>query len=219
MLVIPTTLMPCWLPVTALAVRRSTSRWSRVRTVADFERLARRRTPRPVFDYVEGAAELELSRDRAVAAFRRAVFHPHVLRDVSAVDTATTILGRPAALPAVLGQAEANLPPGRIKIEGAVDGREKRLRQIRPHRLERRGTRLDRTGCLQEGAAPERMTARQGLPEHQPHRPHVGRLGRQAAGQAFRGDVGERARHVALRRQRPRSVVRRGPNVGQQHHE
>jgi L-lactate dehydrogenase (cytochrome) len=82
---------------------RTTDRWSRVRTVADFERLARRRTPRSVYDYVEGAAELELSRDRAVAAFRRAVFHPHVLRDVSTVDTATTILGRPAALPAVLG--------------------------------------------------------------------------------------------------------------------
>jgi L-lactate dehydrogenase (cytochrome) len=83
--------------------RRTTDRWSRVRTVADFERLARRRTPRSVFDYVEGAAELELSRDRAVEAFRRAVLHPHVLRDVSTVDPATTILGRPAALPAVLG--------------------------------------------------------------------------------------------------------------------
>jgi L-lactate dehydrogenase (cytochrome) len=83
--------------------RRTVDRWSRVRTVADFERLARRRTPRSVFDYVEGAAELELSRDRAVAAFARSVFHPHVLRDVSTVDTATTILGRPAALPVVLG--------------------------------------------------------------------------------------------------------------------
>ncbi len=82
--------------------RRTTDRWSRVRTVADFERLARRRTPRSVFDYVDGAAELELSRDRAVAAFRQAVFHPHVLRDVSAVDTTTTILGLAAALPAVL---------------------------------------------------------------------------------------------------------------------
>jgi L-lactate dehydrogenase (cytochrome) len=83
--------------------RRTTDRWSRVRTVADFERLARRRTPRSVFDYVEGAAELELSRDRAVEAFRNATLHPHVLRDVSTVDTATTILGRPAALPAGLG--------------------------------------------------------------------------------------------------------------------
>lgn len=83
--------------------RRTTGRWSRVRTVADFQRLARRRTPRSVFDYVEGAAELELSRDRAVDAFRRVLFHPHVLRDVSAVETATTILGRPVRLPAVLG--------------------------------------------------------------------------------------------------------------------
>jgi len=84
--------------------RRSTAdRWSRVRTVADFHRLARGRTPRSVFDYVEGAAELELSRDRAVEAFTRSVFHPHVLRDVSNVDTTTTILGRTAALPVVLG--------------------------------------------------------------------------------------------------------------------
>jgi L-lactate dehydrogenase (cytochrome) len=83
--------------------RGTTDRWSRVRTVADFERMARRRTPRAVFDYVDGAAELELSRDRAVDAFRRVVLHPHVLRDVSTVDTATTILGRPAALPVVLG--------------------------------------------------------------------------------------------------------------------
>ena len=81
----------------------TTDRWSRVRTVADFRRLAQRRTPRSVFDYVEGAAELELSRDRAVEAFRQTVFHPHVLRDVSAVDATTTILGRPVALPAVFG--------------------------------------------------------------------------------------------------------------------
>jgi L-lactate dehydrogenase (cytochrome) len=74
-----------------------------VRTVGDFERLARQRTPRSVFDYVAGAAELELSRDQAVEAFERAVLHPHVLRDVSTVEAATTILGRPAALPVVLG--------------------------------------------------------------------------------------------------------------------
>src|SRR6266550_2553330 len=84
--------------------RRGTAdRWSRVRTVADFKRLGRRRTPRSVFDYVEGAAELELSRDRAVAAFARSVFHPHVLRDVSTVDASTTILGREASLPLVFG--------------------------------------------------------------------------------------------------------------------
>jgi L-lactate dehydrogenase (cytochrome) len=77
--------------------------WSRVRTSDDFRKLARQRTPRAVFDYVEGAAELELSKERAVAAFERVVFHPHVLRDVATIDVSTTILGRPVALPVVFG--------------------------------------------------------------------------------------------------------------------
>ena len=83
--------------------RRNRDRWSRVRTVADFRNLALRRTPRAVFDYVDGAAELELSCARAVDAFTRVVFSPHVLRDVSAVDPSTTILGRGVAMPVVFG--------------------------------------------------------------------------------------------------------------------
>jgi L-lactate dehydrogenase (cytochrome) len=83
--------------------RKSTDRFDRIRTVGDLRRLARLRTPLSVFDYVEGAAERELSRDRAVAAFEDVTFHPHVLRDVSTVETATTILGRQASLPVVLG--------------------------------------------------------------------------------------------------------------------
>lgn len=84
--------------------RRGTAdRWARVCTVEDFRRLARRRTPTAVFDYVEGAAEEELSKRRAVAAFERVEFSPHVLRDVSAVDPSTTILGRTASLPIVFG--------------------------------------------------------------------------------------------------------------------
>lgn len=71
--------------------------------MADLRALARGRTPKSVFDYVEGAAELELSKEQAVAAFNRVVFSPHVLRDVSRVDTSTTILGREASLPVVFG--------------------------------------------------------------------------------------------------------------------
>ena len=78
-------------------------RWGRVVTTEDFRRRARRRTPRSVFDYVEGGAERELSANRAVHAFEDIVFHPHVLRDVDAVDPGTTILGRPASLPVVFG--------------------------------------------------------------------------------------------------------------------
>jgi L-lactate dehydrogenase (cytochrome) len=77
--------------------------WARVVTADDLRRRARRRTPRSVFDYVEGAAEREVSMRRAVDAFERVVFHPHVLTDVTAVDTSTSILGRPASLPVVFG--------------------------------------------------------------------------------------------------------------------
>jgi L-lactate dehydrogenase (cytochrome) len=56
-----------------------------------------------VYDYVEGAAEQELSRDRAVEAFNRVVLHPHVLHDVATTNPSTTILGRPVALPGVFG--------------------------------------------------------------------------------------------------------------------
>ena len=75
----------------------------RVRTTADFERLARRRTPRAVFDYVAGAAERETAAARATAAFDAVEFLPHVLRDVREVSTATTVLGQPVSFPVVLG--------------------------------------------------------------------------------------------------------------------
>jgi L-lactate dehydrogenase (cytochrome) len=78
-------------------------RLARVRTTADFARIARRRTPRAVFEYVDGAAERETSLRRDVAAFDKVEFRPRVLRDVTAVDTTTTILGVPAAFPVVLG--------------------------------------------------------------------------------------------------------------------
>ena len=77
--------------------------WARIVTVDDFRHRALRRTPRSVFDYVDGAAERELSMRRSVEAFERVVFHPGVLRDVANVETSTRILGRTASLPVVFG--------------------------------------------------------------------------------------------------------------------
>jgi L-lactate dehydrogenase (cytochrome) len=54
-----------------------------------------------VFDYTDGAAESETSLRRSRDAFARIEFVPSVLQDVSRVDTSTTILGRPSALPIV----------------------------------------------------------------------------------------------------------------------
>lgn len=77
-------------------------RLRRAQDVDDLRLIARRRTPRAVFDYVDGAAEDEVSLRRAKEAFGRVQFSPSVLRDVSLVDTSTTVLGQPARLPLVL---------------------------------------------------------------------------------------------------------------------
>jgi L-lactate dehydrogenase (cytochrome) len=74
-------------------------RLARAVTVADLRADARRRVPRAVFDYVDGAAGAEIALRRSREAFERVEFCPSVLRDVSVVDPSTTLLGRPAALP------------------------------------------------------------------------------------------------------------------------
>jgi L-lactate dehydrogenase (cytochrome) len=68
-------------------------------TVGDLREIARRRVPRAVFDYTDGAAGAEISLRRSRGAFERVEFRPSVLRDVSVVDTTTTLLGRPSSLP------------------------------------------------------------------------------------------------------------------------
>lgn len=76
-------------------------RLSRAHTVRDLRLLARARTPRSVFDYVDGAAEAEVSLRRARRVLRDLEFQPSVLRDVGTVDLTTDLLGRPAAAPLV----------------------------------------------------------------------------------------------------------------------
>ena len=76
-------------------------RLARAHTVDDVRAIARRRTPRPVFDYTDGGAEEESSMRRARETFDRVEFIPRVLRDVSSVDTSTELFGERAALPFV----------------------------------------------------------------------------------------------------------------------
>lgn len=74
-------------------------RVARAADIADLRLLAQRRTPKSVFDYVDGAAGGEVSLRRSREAFERIEFLPRILRDVSKVSTATTILGRPSTMP------------------------------------------------------------------------------------------------------------------------
>jgi L-lactate dehydrogenase (cytochrome) len=86
----------------ALAGDATDRRLARAATVGDLRELARRTVPRAVFDYTDGAAGDEISLRRSREAFGRVEFRPSVLRDVSVVDTSTTVLGRTAAVPLVL---------------------------------------------------------------------------------------------------------------------
>jgi L-lactate dehydrogenase (cytochrome) len=65
----------------------------------DFRRLARRRLPRPIFDYIDGAADDEVTYRRNTASFERCDLVPNVLRGVETVDLSVTVLGQKLALP------------------------------------------------------------------------------------------------------------------------
>jgi L-lactate dehydrogenase (cytochrome) len=74
----------------------------RIVTVTDMREASRRRIPRPVFDFVEGGAFEEITLRANTADLERIRFRPRGLRDVSKRSLATTILGQPASMPAVL---------------------------------------------------------------------------------------------------------------------
>lgn len=77
-------------------------RLSDCHNVGDLRLLARRRLPWPVFDYIDGAADDEITRARNTAAFDEVDLVPNVLAGVAEVDTSCTIMGRRSALPLML---------------------------------------------------------------------------------------------------------------------
>jgi L-lactate dehydrogenase (cytochrome) len=86
-------------PVELDAARR---RLSACHDVHELRRSARRVIPRPVFDYVDGAADEELSMAANVRAFRRWRFQPRALTGIAAVGTGTRLLDRDLPLPLVM---------------------------------------------------------------------------------------------------------------------
>jgi L-lactate dehydrogenase (cytochrome) len=103
-------------------VRRRLPRWNEVRelvrfrrpsadpvrrrldaalTIDDLRRIARRTTPRAVFDYVDGAADDGVTVQRNRAAFRDVTFLPEALNAVDDPDLSTELLGRRIPMPFV----------------------------------------------------------------------------------------------------------------------
>lgn len=77
-------------------------RLSDCHNIEDFRRLAKARLPWPVFDYIDGAADDEITKARNTAAFDSVDLVPDVLAGVADIDTSCTIMGRKSALPLML---------------------------------------------------------------------------------------------------------------------
>lgn len=71
-------------------------------TVAELRLMARRRLPRAVFDFIDGAADDELTLRRNSGDIERIAWLPRVLSDVARRDCSATILGEPATLPLIV---------------------------------------------------------------------------------------------------------------------
>lgn len=70
--------------------------------IDDFRKLAKQRLPWPVFDYIDGAADDEITKARNTSAFDEVDLVPDVLAGVAEIDTSRTIMGRESTLPLIL---------------------------------------------------------------------------------------------------------------------
>lgn len=77
--------------------------FARVRNLSDMRDRARRALPKAIFDFIDGAAEEEISRRRNRAQFDRWGFVQRSAVDVSKIDTSRSILGTRYATPFGIG--------------------------------------------------------------------------------------------------------------------
>ena len=99
-------------------------RLRRCATVDDLRRVARRRLPRGVFDYIDGGAEDERTLGRNSSDFSSLGFRPRVLRDVSSIDTSTEAFGRVHPMPIMLaptGFTRITVSPGELAVARAAE--------------------------------------------------------------------------------------------------
>lgn len=74
-------------------------RLSACNNIADLRRVAERKLPAPIFHYMDGAADDELSLANNSSAFAAYEFLPRYLRDISEIDLKTRVLGVDLDLP------------------------------------------------------------------------------------------------------------------------
>jgi isopentenyl diphosphate isomerase/L-lactate dehydrogenase-like FMN-dependent dehydrogenase len=85
--------------------------------IEDLRRMAQRRLPRSVFDYLDGGAEGELTLAENCRAFRDVLFRPRGAVAVGACDLKTRVLGHEFSFPAILapvGYSRLMHPEGEV---------------------------------------------------------------------------------------------------------
>lgn len=65
----------------------------------DFRELARRRLPSPIFNYIDGGADDEVTLRRNSESFDKCDLVPNVLRGVETIDTSVMVMGQKLAVP------------------------------------------------------------------------------------------------------------------------
>src|SRR6201997_5529629 len=65
----------------------------------DFRELARRRVPGPIFDYIDGGADDEITLRQNTASFERCDLVPNILRGVETLDISVRVMGQKLAMP------------------------------------------------------------------------------------------------------------------------
>ncbi len=73
-----------------------------VRNISDFRELARQRLPGPIFHYIDGAADDEVTYRRNTEAYNNCDLVPNVLAGVETIDISTTVMGQKIDLPVFL---------------------------------------------------------------------------------------------------------------------
>jgi len=68
----------------------------------DFRKLAKKKLPAPIFHYIDGGADDEITLKRNTESFNKCDLIPNVLTDVSNVDLSTTVLGQKIDFPLFL---------------------------------------------------------------------------------------------------------------------
>ena len=125
-------------------------RLQRAASVEDLRRIARRRLPGGVFDYIDGGAEDEVALDRNTRSFRELEFVPRVLRDVSSINTSGTILGQTVPFPLILaptGFTRIAHPPGELAVARSA------ARAGLPYSLSTMGTRsVEEVAAVSDGS-------------------------------------------------------------------